>query len=154
MRKKISRMENHINAGKEVIGASLVPIVCIDDTEYFLLFKRNHGPGKGTYTSLGGCAEGSETGIQAATRKAYDLTSGYLVVLPEDVLHSTLPGNWPTYFVSATGILSSLSACLNHEYSDCKMVATSAKAIFSDHEVNDVTELQLYHYIQWKLANG
>lgn len=108
MRKKVTRMTNHIDVGNNVLGASLVPIVCIDDNEYFLLFKRHNGPGKGTYTCVGGCSEENETGIQTDIRKAYDVTAGYIVVLPEDVVLSAMPGNWPTYFARVDGTLSNL----------------------------------------------
>jgi hypothetical protein len=143
-----------ITADKKVPGASLVTIGCIDNKEYFLLIRCNYGSGTGMYTAHGRFVAGSQTGFQVVTRKAYDDVYGYLVVLPQDVVCSAQPGNWPAYVVRATGLLSNFSACLNHEHLACKVVTTYAKAILYDHEVHDNTGLQPNDSIQWMLANG
>ena len=150
MRKKLNKMLKHIAFNTEVFGASLVPIVSIDQTQYFVLFKRNYGHCKGKYAPLGGGAKHGETGIQAATRESYEETNGYLVVLSEDIVHVALPGNWPTYFAVTNGTINGMAMSLNHEHSCCKLVEMSENAVLWDEDLSLLTRAQLFDFIQRK----
>ena len=150
MRKKINKMLKHIALNTEVFGASLVPVISVDNKQYFVLFKRKYGHFTGKYAPLGGHAKYGETGIQAATRESYEETNGHLIVLPEDVLHVALPGNWPTFFAITELCLNDFAENLNHEHTGCKLVEISENAVLWDEELSLLTRAQLYDFITRK----